>query len=154
MNTVLGIAEARSSLPAIVDGLLGKQFDEVVIGSHRRQEAVIVSFDTFQSLTSARSHTVDLRAIQSKSQLVARLGDSRGLRNIAVFGSMARGDHRDDSDIDLLVDADAGTTYFDIAGFESDLEQLFDRAVDVIPRGSLRLDRESDRKIIEQAILL
>jgi len=154
MDAVLGIAEARSSLPSIVDRLVSRTIDGVIIGAHRRPEAVIVSFETFQSLTVAPSVSVDLRAVLAKSELTERLGQSRGISNIAVFGSIARGDERPDSDIDFLVDAAPGTTLFDLAGFESDLELLFGRPVDVVSRGSLRPDRQRDARILSEAVAL
>jgi predicted nucleotidyltransferase len=56
----------------------------------------------------------------------------RGLRNLRVFGSVARGEAGETSDVDLLVDALPGTSLFDIAGFQDDVEKVLGRRVDVV----------------------
>ena len=60
-----------------------------------------------------------------------------GARNIRVFGSVARGEDRPDSDVDLLVDLEPGRTLLDVIGFEQDLQELLGRKVDVLTEGGL-----------------
>ena len=60
------------------------------------------------------------------------LAERRGLRNVRVFGSMARGDHHAKSDVDLLVDAPPGTSALALCGLSIDAEQLLDKPVDVV----------------------
>lgn len=53
---------------------------------------------------------------------------------LAAFGSVARGEARPDSDVDLLVEFDpsAKVTYFDLEGLATDLSPLFEgRRVDL-----------------------
>ncbi|MCB0156797.1 MAG: nucleotidyltransferase family protein [Caldilineaceae bacterium] len=57
---------------------------------------------------------------------------------IGVFGSVARGDDRSSSDIDILVDFDPDAGLFDLVGLSLFLEELFKRKVDVVPSDSLR----------------
>jgi len=61
----------------------------------------------------------------------------RGARNVRVFGSVARGDDRPDSDIDLLVDVEAGRTLLDVIGLEQDLHEILGRRVDVLTEKGL-----------------
>ncbi len=61
-----------------------------------------------------------------------------GVTNIEVFGSVARGDDDEDSDIDLLVDIAPTVGLFDLLRVQSAAEALLGRAVDVVPRQSLR----------------
>ncbi len=56
----------------------------------------------------------------------------------AIFGSYARGDFHADSDLDLLVDLDAGANLFDLVGLQHFLEDKLGCKVDVVPRESLR----------------
>jgi predicted nucleotidyltransferase len=57
--------------------------------------------------------------------------------NPRVFGSVARGEDNDHSDIDLLVDPAPGMTLFDIGGLIDDLETLLGLKVDVVTPGAL-----------------
>ncbi len=65
------------------------------------------------------------------------LAKRRGLRNVRVFGSMARGDHHAHSDVDLLVDAPPGTSALALCGLSIDAEQLLNTPVDVVTEGFL-----------------
>jgi predicted nucleotidyltransferase len=64
----------------------------------------------------------------------------RGVRHAALFGSVARGDERASSDIDILIEIDpaANMTAFDYAGLKNYICGLFDRPVDVVNRDSLK----------------
>lgn len=52
--------------------------------------------------------------------------------NSRVFGSAMRGDDRDGSDLDLLVDTLPGTTLFDLGGLQDELQELLGVSVDVL----------------------
>ena len=54
-----------------------------------------------------------------------------------LFGSYARGEEREDSDIDILVSFDEGVGLFKHASILSDLEDLLKRSVDLVSEGSL-----------------
>jgi uncharacterized protein len=58
--------------------------------------------------------------------------------NARVFGSVARGDDTTGSDLDLLVDAVEGTSLFDLAAIELELESLLGVTVHVTTTGALR----------------
>jgi len=57
--------------------------------------------------------------------------------NPRVFGSVLRGEDREDSDLDILVDALPGTSLFDLGGLQEDLEALLGIRVDVRTPGDL-----------------
>ena len=69
--------------------------------------------------------------VEHRAALLA-LAERRGLRNVRVFGSMARGDHHAQSDVDLLVDALPGTSALALCGLSIDAGRLLDRPVDVV----------------------
>ncbi|WP_341945980.1 nucleotidyltransferase family protein [Microbacterium sp. LWH11-1.2] len=61
-----------------------------------------------------------------------------GATNIEVFGSVARGDDHENSDVDLLVDLAPTVGMFDLLRMQSAAEALLERAVDIVPRASLK----------------
>ena len=70
----------------------------------------------------------------------------------AVFGSYARGDFHADSDLDLLVDMEAGASLFDLVGLQLFLEDRLGCKVDVGTRNSLR--EEIRESVFSEAIYL
>ena len=60
-----------------------------------------------------------------------------GARNVRVFGSTVRGDAGPQSDIDLLVDVEAGRTLLDLIAFEQDLEDVLGCSVQALTDGGL-----------------
>ncbi len=61
-----------------------------------------------------------------------------GVTNPEIFGSAARGDDREDSDVDLLVDFAPGTDIIDIIGIKRELEDVLGVPVDLVPRNGLK----------------
>jgi uncharacterized protein len=78
------------------------------------------------------------RRLRRHRRAVTNLAERRGLRNVRVFGSVARGEDRDGSDIDLLVDVDDGVGLVAIAGLARELADLLGVPVDVVPADSLK----------------
>jgi predicted nucleotidyltransferase len=61
-----------------------------------------------------------------------------GVRHAAVFGSVARGDNRPDIDVMVEIEPEAHITVFDYVGLKEYIASLFDGAVDVVNRDSLK----------------
>lgn len=57
------------------------------------------------------------------------------MTNLRVFGSVLHGTDKDDSDLDLLVDALPGATLFDFGGLQVGLEDLLGVNVDLLTPG-------------------
>lgn len=70
--------------------------------------------------------------------------------NPGVFGSVARGEDKDGSDIDILVDALPGSTLFTLGGLQTELETLLKVKVDLVTSGGLR-ETMRDRILSEAA---
>ena len=64
----------------------------------------------------------------------------RGVKHAALFGSVARGDNRSGSDIDIMIeiDPDARITVFDYVDIKEYIAKLFDEPVDVVNREGLK----------------
>ena len=86
--------------------------------------------------------------LKSRRESIIRIAASHGARNVRVFGSVARGDAREGSDIDFLVDLEPGRSLFDLGGLLMDLQELLGREVDVVTEKGLR-DRIRDRVLTE-----
>jgi predicted nucleotidyltransferase len=70
-------------------------------------------------------------------------------RRVRLFGSVARGEDRPGSDVDLLVDFDAESSLFDLLRLTRELEELLGLPVDVVSTGGLK---ERDRRILAEAV--
>lgn len=55
-----------------------------------------------------------------------------GIKRSSLFGSYVRGEERDDSDVDLLVEYPEHTSLFDIAALKNSLEDTLGRSVDLV----------------------
>jgi uncharacterized protein len=76
--------------------------------------------------------------LQSQRNEILSIAARYGARNVRVFGSVARGDARPDSDVDILVDMEPGRSLFDLGGLLSELQTLLGVDVDVITEKGLR----------------
>jgi predicted nucleotidyltransferase/DNA-binding XRE family transcriptional regulator len=114
--------------------------------SGRRQPALT----TLAALVRATGHDLDVRVIgaplpgpvgrrltRHRAEIV-RTAEAHRVGNVRVFGSVARGDDRPDSDVDLLVDVPAGVGLLALARLQAALEDLLDAPVDLVPADGLR----------------
>lgn len=90
--------------------------------------------------------------LKNKRAEILRVAEQHGARNVRVFGSVARGEARPDSDLDLLVDLDPGRSLLDLGGLLMDLESLLGCRVDVVTEPGLR-PRIRER-VLREAMLL
>jgi hypothetical protein len=60
------------------------------------------------------------------------------VRRLALFGSTARDDAREDSDVDVLVQFEGSATFDGYIALLSYLEQLLGRKVDLVTEGGLK----------------
>jgi len=74
----------------------------------------------------------------SKREEILRLATKRGIRNVRIFGSVARGESDSQSDIDFLVDLDPGRSLLDLGGLQRDLQKLLGTKVDVVSSRGMR----------------
>ncbi len=74
-----------------------------------------------------------------RHELVA-VAAANGVSNLRVFGSVARGEDRPDSDVDLLADLPTGMGLFGMGRLVAKLEAIVDAHVDLIPAADLKPD--------------
>ena len=75
---------------------------------------------------------------QEKREAILRIAARHGASNVRVFGSVARGEADEDSDLDLLVTLEPGRSLFDLGGLWSDLNELLPGEIDVVTEDGLR----------------
>jgi len=76
--------------------------------------------------------------LKEKREAILRIAAKHGARNVRVFGSAARGDADDRSDIDILVEMEKGRSLLDLAGLWRELNDLLGIRVDVVTEKGLR----------------
>jgi len=119
--------ESGASSPSVetLDRLLavmGARLDLVAEGSPRRLDV----------------RTPRMVKLRQNRERIRRAAHRHGAKNVRIFGSVARGSDRPDSDIDLLVDFDVRSRgLFPLAGLQDELAVLLGEKVDVVPQAAL-----------------
>ncbi len=85
---------------------------------------------------SPRSRRPTLDELRSHRNTIIGIVESFGASNVRVFGSVARGDSHDGSDVDLLIDVPAGTGLITIERIADALEATLPWRVDVVTSGA------------------
>jgi predicted nucleotidyltransferase len=96
--------------------------------------------------------TMALESLRRYRREIFELAARHGARNVRLFGSIARGDDHEESDVDLLVDIEPGRTLLDVIALEEDLQQLLGRSVEVLTEGGL--SPHLQQRILAEAALL
>lgn len=81
-----------------------------------------------------------------------RIAEHRGARNVRIFGSVARGEAGERSDVDFLVELEPGRSLLDLGGLLMDLQELLNRPVDVVTEQGLR--ERIRQRVLDEAIPL
>ena len=92
-----------------------------------------------------------MRLVESNRLEILEIVRRHRGRSVSVFGSVARGDERTDSDIDFLVEFEEGSSLFDLLHISEELEALLGTPVDVVSVGGLK---ERDHHIRSEAVPL
>lgn len=92
------------------------------------------------------------RRLRQRRQAVIDAVAQRGAGNVRLFGSVARGDPTEGSDIDLLVDLDDDASLSDLIGLERELSELLGVEVDVVPAHALK--PRLRKRVLDEAIPL
>ncbi|MCL2659922.1 MAG: nucleotidyltransferase family protein [Acidobacteriaceae bacterium] len=73
-----------------------------------------------------------IEMVKEKRREILRIAEQYGASNVRIFGSVARGQDDERSDIDFLVELQPGRTLFDLGGLQMNLVKMFGRPVDVV----------------------
>jgi predicted nucleotidyltransferase len=76
--------------------------------------------------------------LKTRRQQVLQIARQHGAYNVRVFGSVARGEAKPDSDVDLLVEMEPGRSLLDMGGLVMELQELLGHSVDVVTERGLK----------------
>jgi|SRR5947208_15044792 len=142
------IARLRRALALRAMAATGMSQREIAVALGISQPAVSQQLKAAQDL--ARVHPEAL--LEAAAPVLRRLAEESGYGRLAVFGSVARGEARQDSDIDLLVEAPEGTSSFRFIKFKQLIERVLGRQIDLVDYGGLKAKLDDD--IRSDAVLL
>jgi len=78
-----------------------------------------------------------LDSIEKHRERLLAIAARHGARNLRIFGSVARGEDRPDSDVDILVDLDPERGFGDYLALAEEIEALLGRRVDLVTERGL-----------------
>ncbi len=90
--------------------------------------------------------------LQTKREEILQIAARHGAYNVRVFGSVARGEADEESDVDFLIDAGPHRTPFFPGGLVMDLQELLGRPVDVVTEKGLRA--RIRERVLREAVTL
>lgn len=90
--------------------------------------------------------------LREKREEIGRIAAKHGARNVRVFGSIARGEAHEGSDVDILVDIGPETSSWFPAGLVLDLEEILGCKVQVVTEKGLHPDLKE--RVLQEAVPL
>ena len=89
---------------------------------------------------------MSLEELKKLKKQLYQIATKYGISNIYVFGSVARGESNEISDIDFLIEMDADASAFGVGAFQFEAQKLLGRQIDVIP--TFTLPKIEDKKFL------
>lgn len=142
------VAPPRRVLALRAMAATGMSQREIAAALGISQPAVSQQLKAAPDLASVHAETL----VEAAAAVLRRLAEGTRYERLAVFGSVARGEARIDSDIDLLIEAPEGTSSFEFVRFKQLIERVLGREVDLIENGGLKPGLDDD--IRQEAVLL
>ncbi|MGD0233434.1 MAG: nucleotidyltransferase family protein [Syntrophorhabdales bacterium] len=99
-------------------------------------------------MTSTKTTHIVLK----KKHDIRKIAQGYGARNVSLFGSFATGAATESSDVDILVELEAGRTLLDLVAIKQDLEDLLGRPVHVVTAAALSSYLRED--VLKEAVAL
>ena len=90
--------------------------------------------------------------LSENRQEILSLAQQYGAKNVRVFGSVARGEDDEQSDIDFLVEMEPTRSLFDLGGFMMALQELLECPVDVVTEDGLKM--RIRERVLQEAVAL
>jgi predicted nucleotidyltransferase len=117
-----------------------------------RKLVAAAGFDLDVQLVPSAPKSARRKSVDNNASRLVRAFKVLGGSNLRLFGSVARGDDRPDSDIDLLVDVAPSVGLFALGQMRSEAERILGTTVDIVPANSLK--RDVAERVLAEAISL
>ena len=98
--------------------------------------------------------------IDEIAERVKPIAEKYGIEKVYLFGSYARGEATEDSDVDLFISYKKLMGMFSIGGIYSDCEEIFGKSVDIVSERGIKNNLEDDytshlyRNILKDRVLI
>jgi predicted nucleotidyltransferase len=76
-----------------------------------------------------------------------------GVKKVALFGSLVRGEMRENSDVDILVEIESDISLLDFVGLKIEIEEALGRKVDLVEYCTIK-PLLKDKILKEQVVIL
>ncbi len=93
-----------------------------------------------------------MMSIEEIKEKVAPILEKWGVRRASVFGSYARGDAEDNSDVDILVELSEDMSLLDFVGLKLEIEDAIGKKVDLVEFGTIKPSIK--KRILENQVAL
>jgi uncharacterized protein len=128
----VAVSDLARRTRAVVERLARKPGARLLVMKNNRPVAVISAVEAGASESAGAPAGGALDEVLRKKALIATLAAAHGARSVALVGSAARREDRPESDLDFLVELEAGRNLLDLIGLENDLRDALGRKVDVM----------------------
>ena len=132
-QSALARYETGAALPTL------PTLERLLAGCGRRLEIQTPAAQSSASTTSVRSQLgQQATKLRHQRRRLLDAAERHGVSRLRVFGSLARGEAKAGSDVDLLVDLKPGRTLLDLAAFRREAAEILDLPVDVATTDMLK----------------
>jgi predicted nucleotidyltransferase len=90
---------------------------------------------------------MQLEDIKKFKRQLYQIAAKYGIRKVYVFGSLARGESKETSDVDFLIEMDPNASALGIGAFQFEAQQLLGVSIDVIP--TFTLPKVEDKSFVQ-----
>lgn len=136
----ISVSDLARDTRGVIARLKRNAGERLIVLRNNQPVAVIASPAALATDAPPGSHATRplKQEVMRRIDALRSIAKANGARTLRLFGSAARGDERADSDLDFIVELERGRTLLDVVGLRIELEQLFDRPVDVVTEKSLK----------------
>ena len=90
---------------------------------------------------------MNLKELKKLKEQIYQIAAKYGIKEVYVFGSVARGDDTNLSDVDFLIEMESGASSFGIGAFQFEVQKLLGIQIDVVP--TFALPNVDDKSFIQ-----